>query len=412
MKVLTVHNKYRFRGGEDESRESEDRLLASKGHEIRQLVFDNETITSARALTVGLSASWSSQAYRQVHQAISAWKPDILDVHNFFPLASPAVHYAGWRLGVPVVQTLHNYRLLCPGALLFRKGAPCEDCIHSRFPWRGIVHRCYRGSAFQTSAVSLMIGVHRALRTWEKTVSQFIAVSEFEKGIFVAAGFPESKIMVKPNFVPDAGAPGTGGGGLVFVGRLTPEKGLRTLLTAMSLTAAPIPLAIVGDGPLEPEVRSAAAGDPRIRYLGRIPLREVLDAIGQATALISASECYETFGRVAAEAFACGTPVIAARIGAITEIVDDGRTGFHFTPADPHDLARKIAWVHANPEKLAQMRTAARQEFERKYTASRNYSLLMEAYQRAIVRRREQVARSGLVQLPSAQPAASKPHHE
>ena len=283
-----------------------------------------------------------------------------------------------------MVQTLHNYRLFCPGALLFRKGAPCEGCIHSRFPWRGIVHRCYRGSALQTSAVSLMIGVHRTLHTWERTVSQFIAVSEFEKRKFVEAGFPESKIMVKPNFVLDPGGPGMGGGEFVFVGRLTPEKGVRTLLAAMALTNPSVSLAIVGDGPLESDVRSAAARDHRIRHLGRIPQGEVLDLLGGAGALIFSSECYETFGRVAVEAFSRGTPVIASRLGAMAEIVEDGRTGFHFQPGDARDLARVIDLAHGSTQELASMRLEARREFELKYTAERNYELMMTAYEHAI----------------------------
>ena len=217
----------------------------------------------------------------------------------------------------------------------------------------------------QTAAVSLMIGLHRKLRTWEKIVSQFIAVSEFEKRKFVEAGFPESKIMAKPNFVLDSGGPGVGGGEFVFVGRLAPEKGIRTLLAAMALTSSSVSLAIVGDGPLESEVRSAAARDPRIRYLGRISQREVLDLVGEATSLVFPSEWYETFGRVAAEAFARGTPVVAARIGAVAEIVEDGRTGLHFTPADPQDLARKMTWLHTNLEKVAVMRVAARRSSRR-----------------------------------------------
>ncbi len=400
MKILTIHNKYKFRGGEDESRESEDRLLIANGHEIRQLIFDNTTITGTAVFKAGLTASWSSGAHRAAYEILSEWRPDILDVHNFFPLASPSVHYAALKLGIPVVQTLHNYRLFCPGSLLFRNGAPCEDCIHSWFPWRGIVHKCYRGSSTQTSAVSLMIALHRTLRTWEKTVSQFIAVSAFEKRKFVEAGFPESKIMVKPNFVLDSAGPGMGGGELVFVGRLVPEKGVRTLLAAMALTKAPVSLAIVGDGPLEMDVRAAATTDPRIRYLGRIPQKEVLDLLGKATALVFPSEWYETFGRVAAEAFARGTPVIAARIGAVEEIVDDGRTGVHFTPADPYDLAQKITWAHDNPGKLSQMRFAARQEFEEKYTAERNYDLLLEAYGRAIL----EGPATGMRRRPKGQP--------
>jgi glycosyltransferase involved in cell wall biosynthesis len=234
-----------------------------------------------------------------------------------------------------------------------------------------------------------MTAVHHTLGTWERAVSQFIIVSEFEKRKFVEAGFSESKIMVKPNFVSDPGAPGKGGGESVFVGRLTPEKGVRTLLAAMVLTKAPVSLAIAGEGPLESEVRSAAAANPRIRYLGRISQAEVLDLVGRATTLVFPSEWYETFGRVAAEAFSRGTPVVAARIGAVAEIVDEGRTGVHFNPADPQDLAEKLTWVHANPEKLGPMRAAARREFDEKYTAERNYGLLMKAYSRAILGRRE-----------------------
>jgi glycosyltransferase involved in cell wall biosynthesis len=267
---------------------------------------------------------------------------------------------------------------------MFRNGAPCNSCVRSWFPWRGIVHRCYRNSGLQACAVSLMIALHRTLRTWERTVSQFIAVSEFEKQKFIEAGFPESKIMVKPNFVLDSGPPGSGGGEFVFVGRLTPEKGVRTLLSAMEQAPPDARLAIVGDGPLESEVRSAATNDQRIRYLGRIPQAEVLDLLGRATALIFPSEWYETFGRVAAEAFARGTPVIASRIGAVAEIVEDGRTGAHFNAGDPRDLAHKMIWALVHRDEVAEMRTAARQEFEKKYTAERNYELLLEAYERAI----------------------------
>ncbi len=389
MKILTVHNKYKQRGGEDEVQEEEQLLLQSKGHQVRQVTFDNSGINKLTAIRIGLSTPWSQASYRLVTASIKAWRPDVVTVHNFFPLASPSVHYAAFRMGIPVVQTLHNYRILCPGALLSRNSAPCEDCLHSWLPWRGILHRCYRGSALQTSAVSLMIAVHRTLRTWERTVSQFIAVSEFEKQKFVQGGFSERKIIVKPNFVLNSGNPGTGGGEFVFVGRLTLEKGVRTLLAAMALTDSEAKLAIVGDGPLEPEVRSAAAKDPRIRYLGRIPQREVLELVGSAASLIFPSEWYETFGRVAVEAFARGTPVIAARIGAVAEIVEDGRTGLQFTPGDPQDLAQKITWVRAHPQHMAHMRIAARQEFEMKYTAERNYGLLMEAYESAIASRRQ-----------------------
>jgi len=384
MRILTIHNKYKFRGGEDESRESEDRLLMERGHEIRQIVFDNATIQISKAVPVGIQATWCPSSYQRVCREIRAWRPDVLDIHNFFPLASPAVHYAGLRHHVPVVQTLHNYRLLCPGANFFRNGVICEDCTMHRVPWPALQRKCYRASSLQTAAVAIMDILHRSLRTWNRAVSLFIALSEFEKRKFVENGFPEARIVVKPNFVPDPGPPGRGGDRLLFVGRLSPEKGVRTLLRAMAATAWNIQLKIVGEGPLEPEVRAAAAHDPRIEYLGKRVHREVLDLMASARCLVFPSECYETFGRVAAEAFSRGTPVIAARLGAVAEIVDEGRTGLHFTSADPADLVRAMKWVYSNPEKVAAMRREARAEYEARFTSERNYHLLIETYEKAI----------------------------
>ncbi len=384
LKILSVHNKYKFRGGEDEARESDSRMLASKGHNLRELVFDNAAIGGLNVLKAGIQASWSPYSYKMVVSEIRNWSPDIVDIHNFFPLASPSVHYAARRCGVPVVQTLHNYRLLCPAATFFRNGAVCEDCVKHSMPWPALVHKCYRGSAAQTAAVSTMIGVHRVLKTWENVVSVFIAVSEFAKRKFVENGFPESKIVVKPNFVLDPGLAGVGGQDFIFVGRLAVDKGVRTLIKAMEIMDAGTRLKIVGDGPLEAEVRAAAERDNRIQYLGRLPQPEVLSLMGSAKCLIFPSELYETFGRVAAEAFAQSTPVIASRIGAVAEIVDHGRTGLLFTPGDAHALASAMTCLNQNPNKMAEMRIEARREFEQKYTMERNYSLMMAVYQRAL----------------------------
>jgi len=383
MKILTVHNRYKIRGGEDESRESEDKLLAVRGHLIREVVLDNRTI-GLNAWAVGLRASWSWPCYRQIIHEARQWKPDLIDVHNFFPLASPAVHYAARRLGIPSLQTLHNYRLLCPGATFYRDGRPCEDCTRHTIPWPGIVNKCYHRSATHSSAVALMISAHRLLRTWQRAVTLFVAVSDFEKRKFVENGFSEPRVVVKPNFVSDCGGPGPGGNDFLFVGRLSPEKGISTLLKAASLVRGSFRLNIVGEGPLQPEVDAAAAQNSRIRYLGRRSHSEVLEFVGASRCLILPSECYETFGRVAAEAFARGTPVVAAKIGAVAEIVDDGRTGVHFTPGDPADLARTIDWTLAHPDAVARMRGEARWEYEAKYTADRNYDLLMQIYERAI----------------------------
>jgi glycosyltransferase involved in cell wall biosynthesis len=383
MKILTVHNRYKIRGGEDESREAEDRLLAGRGHLIREVVLDNRTI-QPDSWSVGLKASWSWPCYRQIINEARQWRPDLIDVHNFFPLASPAVHYAARRLGIPSLQTLHNYRLLCPAATFYRDGSPCEDCTQHMLPWPGVVHKCYHRSATHSGAVALMISAHRLMRTWQHAVTLFVAVSDFERRKFVDNGFPDSRVVVKPNFVPDCGGPGPGGDDFLFVGRLSPEKGISTLLQAASMVQGSFRLNIVGDGPLQPEVVAATGLSSRIRYLGRRSQSEVLDLIGYSRCLIFPSEWYETFGRVAAEAFARGTPVVAANIGAVAEIVDDGRTGVHFEPGDPADLARAIDWTIAHPDAIARMRVEARREYEVKYTADRNYELMMRIYERAI----------------------------
>jgi glycosyltransferase involved in cell wall biosynthesis len=220
--------------------------------------------------------------------------------------------------------------------------------------------------------------------TWQKTVSVFVAVSEFAKWKFVKGGFPESRIVVKPNFVDAHGPPGNGGEHFLCVGRLTVEKGIKTLLKAMDLTSAQVRLDIVGQGPLELEVRAAAARNPRINYLGVLPQRKVLELMGEAKCLIFPSEWYETFGRVAIEAYSRGTPVIAAKLGAIAEVVEDGRTGFHFQHGNAQDLARAIDLAQASMSQLASMRIEVRREYELKYTAERNYHQMISIYERAM----------------------------
>ncbi len=401
MKILTIHNKYKFRGGEDESRESEDGILMAKGHQIEQIVFDNQVIQRGNVMRTGLQAMWSQASYRMVRKRILECKPDVVDIHNFFPLASPAVHYAARSLGKPVIQTLHNYRLLCPGATFYRNGTTCEDCTRHLIPWPAVLHSCYRSSALQTSSVAAMIALHRLLRTWKRTVTTFIAVSEFEKRKFVENGFPASRIVVKPNFVLDPGPPGQGGEDFLFVSRLSVEKGIGTMLTAMELVNPAVRLKIIGDGPMAPEVKAAAERNPRIQYLGRLPQREVLDLMGASRCVLFPSEWYETFGRVAAESFSRGTPVIASRIGAVAEIVDDGRTGFHYTAGDPRDLARTIDQVFARGDSLADMRREARREYELKYTAELGYEMLLDIYEKAIA------ARASLLKYRLTQPQSA-----
>jgi glycosyltransferase involved in cell wall biosynthesis len=384
MRILLVHSYYQIRGGEDESYEAETRLLRQMGHEVEVYEEKNDRLSSLHPIDLAAKTIWSQASYRAVREKLQAKKFDLIHVQNFFPPISPSVYYAAKAEGVPVVQSLRNYRLFCPNALFFRDGGVCEDCMGQPIPWPGVVHGCYRQSQIASAGVGAMLTVHRLLKTWTNAVDTYIALTQFAKDKFVQGGLPAEKIAVKPNFVdPDPGV-GTGTGGYaLYVGRLSVEKGLDTLLAAWDKLSVSIPLKIVGDGPLAEEVMAAAVRSPHIEWLGRRPTSEVYDLMGTATLLIFPSKWYETFGRVAVEAFAKGTPVIGANIGAIAELIDDGRTGFLFRPGESDDLAAKIEWATAHPQELAQMRREARLEFETKYAAPQNYDRLMEIYRRS-----------------------------
>ncbi|MBE9041120.1 glycosyltransferase [Oscillatoriales cyanobacterium LEGE 11467] len=395
MRILSVHNRYQIRGGEDESREAEERLLRDRGHHVDVYEQNNEKISELGKVQVALRTIWSHQTYRSVRKILQNDRYDLIHVQNFFPLISPSVYYAAASVGVPVVQTLRNYRLLCPNAQFFREGKICEDCMGKTIPLPGIVRGCYRGNRAGSAAVAAMIATHRGLGTWTKMVDCYIAISQFAKAKLLEGGLPEGKMVVKPNFVaPDPGI-GTGSGGYaLFVGRLSHEKGLGTLLDAWKRLSAPIPLKIVGEGPKADEVRQLSQAIPQVEWLGRQPLAEVYRLMGEARFLVFPSEWYETFGRVAVEAFAKGTPAIAANIGAISELVDPGRTGLLFQPGDAADLARQVEWILDRPEEGAKMRAAARAEFEAKYTEEENYHQLIRIYQQVLASRQNREHRA------------------
>ncbi|XHX79230.1 MAG: glycosyltransferase family 4 protein [Stenomitos frigidus ULC029] len=383
MHILAIHNRYQIRGGEDECYEAEIALLKDWGHRVNSYVETNDRITSLGKLQAAVQTVWSRTAYRQVKQRLANRAYNVVHVHNFFPLISPSVYYAAREQGMPIVQSLHNYRLLCPNGLFFREGKVCEDCLGKPIPYPAVVHGCYRDSRPASTAVTAMITAHRAMNTWTEMVDVYIALTEFARQKFIEGGLPADKIVVKPNFVNADSRPGTGQGGYaLYVGRLSVEKGLDTLLEAWEKLKHPMPLKIVGDGPLADLVMAVSDRSPHIEWLGRQPMSDVYALMGEAKFLVFPSKWYETFGRVTIEAFAKGTPVIASNIGAIAELVDNYRTGLHFHPADSDDLAAKVDWAMTNPSKMAQMRTAARAEYEAKYTASKNYHKLMEIYAR------------------------------
>ncbi len=383
MRILSIHNNYQIRGGEDESRESEERLLREMGHQVDVYEENNERITELNPAQLALRTVWSQESYQIVQHKLRQNRCDLIHVQNFFPLISPSVYYAAQAEGVPVIQTLRNYRLICPNGLFFRDGHVCEDCLGKFVPYPGVVHACYRQNRAATAATAAMLTLHRTMGTWLKQVNLFISLSEFARQKFIEAGFPAEKIIVKPNFVhPDPGVGEGSGGYALYVGRLSVEKGLDILLSAWEHLSAKIPLKIVGDGPLAEQVVEATKHMSHVEWLGRRPMGEVHALMGEAMFLIFPSKWYETFGRVAVEAFAKGTPVIASNIGAIAELVDSSRTGLHFTPSDSADLAAKVEWALTHPKELLQMRSSVRAEFEAKYTAQKNYHQLIEIYNR------------------------------
>jgi glycosyltransferase involved in cell wall biosynthesis len=384
MRILAVHNQYQQPGGEEQIFAAETALLEVHGHEVYRYTLDNDEIANTAPLLLAKNTLWNSTVYRELRAIIRKYQPQVAHFHNTFPLISPAAYYAAKAEGVAVVQTLHNYRLLCPNALFFRDGRTCEDCLGQAFPWPGILHSCYRGSRGASAMVAATTSFHSLLGTWTQAVDKFIVISQFAMNKFIQGGLPADKLVLKPNFLHPVPTPSEGSGGYaVYVGRLSIEKGLGVLLAAWKQLDRPFPLKILGDGPMADLVTQSARELPEIEWLGRRPSPEVYDIVGNAAFLVFPSEWYETFGQVAIEAFAKGTPVIASNIGAIPELVNV-QSGLLFHPGNPADLAAKIDWLLAHPLELARLRLTARAEFEAKYTADLNYPQLLKIYHSAI----------------------------
>jgi len=385
--VLLIHNRYRQPGGEDVVFEAEKLLLERYGHKVIIFTEDNAKLSKVNPLKIAVNAVWSREAQKKILKLIEEKKLNVVHFHNTFLRISPAAYYVVKKKGIPVVQTLHNYRVICPGSLLMRNGHVCENCLKKKVPWPGVIHGCWRNSKAGTALVVVMLVVHRLLRTWTEQVDVYITPTEFVRRKFIEGGLPAEKIVVKPNFVyPDPGIGEHKENFALFVGRLSAEKGVRTLLSAWRLLKD-IPLKIVGNGPLMTEVKERVERERfAVEVLGWRTREEVLALMRNASFLLFPSEWYETFGMTIIEAFACGLPVIASKLGAMAEIIEDGRTGLLFEPGNPEDLAAKVEWLLSHPQELARMSKEARAEYEAKYTAERNYEMLMAIYHRALGR--------------------------
>jgi glycosyltransferase involved in cell wall biosynthesis len=393
MRILMLHDRYQVRGGEDESTDHEAALLRQFGHEVDLMFFDNKDIARRSLLGVGWGAVWSRAAYRRVAQKLSEKDYDIVHVQNFFPLISPAAHYASKAANKPVVQALRNYRLICLNGLLFRAGHICEDCLHQLIPWPGVIHGCYRSSRRGSLAVAAMVTAHRILGTWRNQVDCFYTPSEFAKDKLIEGGFPGNKIFVKTNLIfPDPGESREEREYAFMAGRLVAEKGVPTVLASWEKLSDPIPLKITGEGPWSSRIDDTARRMPWVENLGRVPNSKVCEWMGRARFVIFPTATYEVFGRIIVEAFAKGTPIIASDVGAVKELLADHRNGLLFEPGNSEDLAEKVRWAWTHPREMSEMGKQARKDYEDKYSPNINYLKLMDIYDRALEHGRQKSA--------------------
>ena len=379
-----AHNFYRLQGGEDVVFEDECWLLEQAGHEVVRFEQNNHVIDEMGRVDLVRKTFSNRETEESVRRLIRETSPDVCHCANTFPLISPAIYRACHDEGVPVVQTLHNFRYMCPAGTLLRDGRVCTDCVGRKIAWPGVVHKCYQHS-FAASAVSAsMHAYHRFRGTWTESVDAYIVLTEHSRQQFIEAGLPEDKLHVKPNFVrPDPGYEPNKGDHAVFVGRLSPEKGIDTLLDAWSILGDQLRLRIVGDGPLRSKVVDAARRNPSIEYLGQRSHAETMAEIRTARMLVFPSIWYETFGRCAIEAKACGTPVIASNHGAMAELVRHGETGWLFEPGNAADLAKACRYLMTHTEVSSQLSASGRADFEQRFAPEANLRRLLDVYRAA-----------------------------
>ncbi|HSB13173.1 MAG TPA: glycosyltransferase family 4 protein [Bryobacteraceae bacterium] len=385
LHVLVAHNYYRHPGGEDAVYEATGSLLEARGNRVTRFTAHNDATASMSRPALAKAALWNRDVRLRLRATMRAGRPNVAHFMNTFPLISPAAYYTARDEGVPVVQTLHNYRLFCVNGLLFHEGRVCEDCAGKSVSWHGAVRGCYHNSRAASAVAAAVSGFHRLIGTWSAEVDIYIALTEFARRKFLDCGLPASKVVVHPNFLHNDPGSGTGAGGYaLFAGRLSAEKGLSVLLDAWQKLGGKTTLKIAGEGPLAAQAASQSRKSVGIEYLGPCSSAEILALMRDAAFLVLPSECYEGLPMAIVEAFASGLPVIAAGHGSMSTLIDHGRTGLHFRPGDSEDLAANLQWAFSHPAVLARMRTEARAEFEALYTAEKHYRGLVEIYERAM----------------------------
>jgi glycosyltransferase involved in cell wall biosynthesis len=384
LRVLVVHNRYRSAqpSGEDAVVDAELALLRSGGHDATLFERRSDDIAAMslpRKAMVPLRVPWNSAARASLLAQLRASRPDVVHVHNTFPLLSPAVLDACASAGVPVVATLHNYTQVCPTGTLYRDGAVCTACT-GRLPLPAVRHGCYRGSRLATVPLALNLAANR--RRWLSTVERFFCISAAQRETLIANGMPAERLHVKYNFVPEPGVRRDGPGQhMLFLGRLTEEKGVRLLMAAWDIARPGLPLVIAGTGPLQDEVRAWAADRTDVRYVGLLDKAGCRELTARAAAVVVPSVWLETFGLVVVEAMAAGVPAVAADHGSLPELVAD--TGLVHRPDDAHSLADALHRV-LDPELNKTLGAAARRRYEAEFSPRAGLANLVAGYRAAI----------------------------
>ena len=381
-----VHNRYRYQGGEDAVFQAESRLLSDHGHIVHQLVFDNKNIPDSFDRYVqGIRGIYNADSARILQKLIIDFKPDIIHVHNFFPLASPSIFYVAKRNHIPIVVTLHNFRLVCPSGTLYYDGKIYEENVRRLIPWRAIMKGVYRGSRIETLGLAGVTVIHNLIGTWKNKIDKLIVLTEFAKRKFNGSALrvDEDQLVVKPNFVEDFGVGERQRENFfMMVGRLSVEKGIDIVLKALAIKSFRV--IVIGDGPLKNQVMSYANSNPNLSYLGFHEKEVIIKYLKRCRALLLPSVCYEGFPISLLESFATGTPAIVSRLGSLSEIVQDNHNGLHFDPGDPDDLVAKISLLDREPALASKLGSNARLTYLNNYTPEENYHKLMHIYMQLV----------------------------
>ncbi len=389
--ILMLHNRYQYAGGEDASTQAEINTLKQAGHQVTLIEEHNDRIKEfsyVDKLKLFFTTAWNPQQYQNLRSQLKTLQPDLLHVQNFFPLFSPSVHHAAKSLKIPTIQHLRNFRLGCLNAYLYRNEQICQVCVGHN-PWRGVLHRCYRNSLEGSLAVWNMITVNRSRKTWDRDIDGLITPSRFAAEKLIEMGINRDRLYIKPNVTRDplinqSIPPLPERPTFLYLGRLSPEKGVMTLLEAWKRLNQPQwQLNLVGDGPQRESLETFGQefGLHNVTFIGHQPTSQVIEAIKQSTAVIVPSQWYETFGRVVIEAFACGRGVLVSNLGALSELVEEGKTGFLVVPQHIESWQERLNWCGNHLLDMSKIGQQARQVYLEKYTPEINYQQLLQIYQ-------------------------------